>query len=63
MADIRHNLNLFESSVVKVISRNKNHLAHELAAMARSTGNQVLLERVPDNLTQLMYSDCNPTRE
>lgn len=63
VADIRHNLKLFEKFDISVISRNRNRLAHELAAMSRTAGTQVLLARVPDNLAQLMYSECNPTRE
>lgn len=47
LADVREKLSLFSSSGISIISRSKNKLAHELAAIARRSGDFSMIADVP----------------
>lgn len=45
---------------VRFATRVCNQLARELAAEATESGDQLIMANVPDRLTHLVHSDCNP---
>ncbi|KAE8769368.1 serine threonine-protein kinase endoribonuclease ire-1 [Hordeum vulgare] len=56
--DIKSSLAAFEGHKVNHVPRDYNALAHELAADARHTGDQRLIDTVPARLKELMIFEC-----
>ena len=50
---------VFSSMECCVISRQKNFLAHEVAATARRTGNLRTIADVPASIRKIMFDECN----
>lgn len=63
IADIREALKLFSEVQVRVVGRNCNSLAHGLAKVAKTSGDQLLIAWVPSSLNQLMVNECTTTTE
>ena len=61
LTDIRQTLELFADYQISVVGRKLNKLAHELAFLARTEGNQALAGSVPENLKDMFLAECNPT--
>lgn len=59
IADIRACMLKFESCLVRGISRERNKMAHALAASARMNGDQELFDGVPDHLQVLLCNDAH----
>ena len=58
--DIKVALAVFSEYKVRFATRVCNQLAHELAAEGTESGDQLIIANVPDRLTHLVHSDCNP---
>ena len=54
-------MELFADYQISVVGRKLNKLAHELAFLARTAGNQALAGSVPENLKDMFLAECNPT--
>jgi hypothetical protein len=59
IGDVRAALGNFSSHSISVVNRKYNRLAHELATIARSQGDQHLIADLPSSLHPLMISECN----
>ena len=56
--DIKNSMAAFSACSVQCVKRSRNTLAHGLAALTRSSGEQVLIANVPSSLRHLMLSEC-----
>lgn len=63
LIDIKEALNTFQSHSINCVGRSCNALAHGLAAVARSAGDQEMIADVPECLRQLMSSEFVATIE
>ena len=61
--DIKQAMGTFPACKIGYVMRCKNALAHGLAALNRSDGDQMLTADVPDSLRSLMMSECNRPSE
>ena len=57
----KQTLEHFADYHISVVGRKLNKLAHELAFLARTAGNQAIAGSVPENLKDLFLAECNPT--
>lgn len=61
--DIKQTLSALMSHQISVVGRKSNALAHELGALARNSGDYLMIANVPSSLCQLMISDYKHTSE
>ncbi|VAI53801.1 unnamed protein product [Triticum turgidum subsp. durum] len=61
VADIKTELCKFRSHLIEWVQREKNKLAHGLAAFASRNGDLLKLAGVPDELSDILWKDCNLT--
>lgn len=59
ITDILQALSSFESWSIKWVNRERNILAHKLAALASVDGDREIIADVPSSLRTLVCSDCN----
>ena len=51
----------FSSIEIKVVSRQRNKLGHEIVPATRDWGDHLLIADVHPNARQVMLDECNPT--
>ena len=56
--DIKHAMSAFPECKIVHVNRCRNRLAHELAALTRRSGDQMLLAVVPTCIRQMMDAPC-----
>ncbi|XP_020165590.1 uncharacterized protein [Aegilops tauschii subsp. strangulata] len=61
LANAKRQMYAFSSWEVSIVNRNKNSLAHELAAIARRTGDFSLIAMVPDDAIAVMMKEIVTT--
>lgn len=59
IADARALMNSFKEVSVSTVKRSRNKLAHELAALARRSGDFTCVANVPHALRKVLAEDCN----
>ncbi|VAH12568.1 unnamed protein product [Triticum turgidum subsp. durum] len=57
LADVKEKLSLFSCSGISIVSRSKNKLAHELAAVARRSGDFIMVADVPVDAKHVMRDE------
>ena len=57
LEDVKEKLSLFSCSGISIVSRSKNKLAHELAAVARRSGDFIMVADVPVDAKHVMRDD------
>lgn len=60
LMDIKNAAAAFDTYSISCVRRDSNKLAHGLAALTRSDGDQVVIANVLDSLRQLMISEYTP---
>lgn len=61
IADIKLALSSFQSYLIEWVRRDRNKLAHGLAALASRMGDLFKVAGVPDEMSEALRKDCNQT--